>query len=335
MTGQTPRIVFRFTHTEVAKMEEVLRDLNAMPKRPVIQGLTDDFNSSPDRSGDGKVPVQYNQVRNWFQNRRSAQSQRTRGAPPPQHKMMMLPTVTGIYSGNGSSDNGQVQFEAKSASNGEWYDVAAFLSHRFTETKDPEVQVRFSWLGPEEDEWVDVCKCVRPRSLQCVALLPGDLILCSKGGKEQAAYFDAHVLEVQRRRHDVRGCRCRFLVCNDHDHSEEIIPLTKVCRRRKSDNMHQTLHARSAAASADAQKAQKMHKITDENTDKVTGVPNPIPRVEEGPSDKQASDPLPAAPTSTHNNSVADVERGDAEAAPNANGEAENEAHGDKVNFGA
>lgn len=39
-------------------------------------------------------------------------------------------------------------------------------------------------------------------------------------GKEQALYFDAHVLDVQRRRHDIRGCRCRFLVRYDHDQSE-------------------------------------------------------------------------------------------------------------------
>lgn len=39
-------------------------------------------------------------------------------------------------------------------------------------------------------------------------------------GKEQALYFDAHVLDAQRRRHDVRGCRCRFLVRYDHDQSE-------------------------------------------------------------------------------------------------------------------
>ncbi|KAF7092405.1 hypothetical protein CFC21_094895 [Triticum aestivum] len=264
MTGQAPSLVFRFTDTEVAKMEEVLRDLNAMPKHPVIQGLTDDFNVSPDRSGDGKVPVQYNQVRNWFQNRRSAQSR----------KMMVPPVaeehhpVAGSYSGNSSSDGGHVQFEAKSARNGAWYDVAAFLSHRLTGTKDPEVLVRFTWLGPEEDEWVDVCKCVRLRSLRCVAVLPGDLIMCFKEGKEQARYFDAHVLQVQRRRHDVRGCRCRFLVCYDHDHSKEFVPLSKVCRR----SVHQ--------------RAQEPPEMMDVNTDKVTGGGVPIPPDQGGPSDK-------------------------------------------------
>ncbi|VAI63969.1 unnamed protein product [Triticum turgidum subsp. durum] len=292
MTGEPPRLVFRFTHAEVAKMEEVLNEIDAMPKRPVIQGLIDHFNASPDRSGNGKVPVQYNQVRNWFHNRRSAQSQRAR-------KMMLTPVdeehhpVAGSYFGNISSDGGQVQFEAKSARNGAWYDVAAFLSHRFTETRDPEVLVRFTWFVPEEDEWVDVQKCVRLRSLQCVAVLPGDLILCFKEGK--ARYFDAQILQVQRRRHDVRGCRCRFLVCYDHDHSEECVSLSKVCRRP----MHQN--------------SQKPHKMMSVNTDTALA-------------------PLLDAPTSSCSYSVADVEMGDTEAAPNS--EAANGAHDDKMNLG-
>ncbi|KAL2944486.1 Protein SAWADEE HOMEODOMAIN -like protein 2 [Bienertia sinuspersici] len=91
-----------------------------------------------------------------------------------------------------------------------------------------EVLVRFSGFGPEEDEWVNIRKHVRQRSLpcessECVAVLPGDLILCFQEGKEQALYFDAHVLDAQRRRHDVRGCRCRFLVRYDHDQTEDIL----------------------------------------------------------------------------------------------------------------
>uniref|UniRef100_A0A453Q856 SAWADEE domain-containing protein n=1 Tax=Aegilops tauschii subsp. strangulata TaxID=200361 RepID=A0A453Q856_AEGTS len=262
-------------------------------------------------SGDGKVPVQYNQVRNWFQNRST--------------RMMMMPPVAEehhpvavSYSGNIPSDGGQVLFEAKSTRNGTWHDVAAFLSHRFTETKHPEVLVRFTWLGPEEDEWVDVQKCVRLRSLQCVVVLPGDLVLCFKEGKEQAQYFDAHVLQVQRRTHDVRGCRCRFLVCYDHDCSEEFLPLSKVCRRPETDHMHQI--------------SQKPHKIMDVNTDKVTRDGVPIPPDEGEASDKPVA-PLLDAPTSTRSNSVAHVEMEDAEAAPND--EAANEAHGNKMNVGA
>lgn len=50
-----------------------------------------------------------------------------------------------------------------------------------------EVQVRFAGFGPEEDEWVNIKKHVRQRSLpceasECVAVLPGDLILCFQVG---------------------------------------------------------------------------------------------------------------------------------------------------------
>ena len=39
-------------------------------------------------------------------------------------------------------------------------------------------------------------------------------------GNEEALHFDAHVLEVQRKQHDIRGCRCIFLVEYDHDRSQ-------------------------------------------------------------------------------------------------------------------
>lgn len=50
-------------------------------------------------------------------------------------------------------------------------------------------------------------------------------------GKDQALYFDAHVLDAQRRRHDVRGCRCRFLVRYDHDESEVRVYLIQLAKK--------------------------------------------------------------------------------------------------------
>lgn len=38
--------------------------------------------------------------------------------------------------------------------------------------------------------------------------------------QEQARYYDAHVLEIQRRWHDIRGCRCLFLIRYAHDNTE-------------------------------------------------------------------------------------------------------------------
>lgn len=50
-----------------------------------------------------------------------------------------------------------------------------------------EVLVRFAGFGPEEDEWINIRKHVRPRSLpcessECVVVIPGDLILCFQVG---------------------------------------------------------------------------------------------------------------------------------------------------------
>ncbi|XVE50167.1 hypothetical protein DITRI_Ditri01bG0140300 [Diplodiscus trichospermus] len=166
-----------------------------------------------------------------------------------------------------------MEFEAKSSRDGAWYDVATFLAHRYLDTGDPEVQVRFAGFGPEEDEWVNIRKHVRQRSLpceasECVAVLPGDLILCFQEGKDQALYFDAHVLDAQRRRHDVRGCRCRFLVRYDHDQSEEIVPLRKVCRRPETDYRLQQLHASNNSTVSDQPKTST--DLSTASTPKVT-----------------------------------------------------------------
>ncbi|KAK7244223.1 hypothetical protein RIF29_39042 [Crotalaria pallida] len=254
---------FRFTPAEVAEMEAILHaHSNALPANDVLTALAEKFSESADRKG--KIAVQMKQVWNWFQNKRyaiRAKTSKTLGkldiTPMPRDasvpvKNMAQPAgaLVSTASGKATSENSSMEFEAKSLRDGAWYDVTTFLSHRYLETRDPEVLVRFAGFGPAEDEWINVRKNVRPRSLpcessECVIVLPGDLILCFQEGKEQALYFDAHVLDAQRRRHDVRGCRCRFLVRYDHDQSEEIVPLRKICRRPETDyRLHQfnTVH---------------------------------------------------------------------------------------------
>ncbi|KAG4968278.1 hypothetical protein AAZX31_12G145800 [Glycine max] len=272
---------FRFTQPEVAEMEAILQEHNnAMPSRDVLTTLAEKFSESQDRKG--KIAVQMKQVWNWFQNKRyaiRAKSSKTPGklniTPMPRddynstpiRSMPQQPTAAPIPAASATvptavkatPENSVLEFEAKSGRDGAWYDVATFLSHRYLETSDPEVLVRFAGFGPEEDEWINIRKHVRPRSLpcessECVVVIPGDLILCFQEGKEQALYFDAHVLDAQRRRHDVRGCRCRFLVRYDHDQSEEIVPLRKICRRPETDYRLQQLHAVNEAAPMDQQK---------------------------------------------------------------------------------
>ncbi|CAI5534341.1 unnamed protein product, partial [Closterium sp. Naga37s-1] len=120
------------------------------------------------------------------------------------------------------------------------YDVASLLAHWKTESGEEQVLVRFFGFADEEDEWVSARLSVRPRSLpcegsECVAVLPGDVVLCFQEASDQALYFDADVRDVQRRRHDVRGCRCRFWVRYRHDNTEEVVPLRKICRRPETE----------------------------------------------------------------------------------------------------
>ncbi|ONM21520.1 Protein SAWADEE HOMEODOMAIN HOMOLOG 2 [Zea mays] len=250
----------------------------------------------------------------------------------PANEQLVLPAILVNQCWKNPVESVSVEFEAKSARDGAWYDVAAFLSHRLFESGDPEVRVRFSGFGAEEDEWINVRKCVRQRSLpceatECVAVLPGDLILCFQEGKDQALYYDAHVLDAQRRRHDVRGCRCRFLVRYDHDSSEEIVPLRKVCRRPETDYRLQILHAaRAAATNADVhtppkevkvelastdkspaeQKPHKQHKMMDVNTDEVTMVST----LEQDETPGKTVAPVPSATAETRNSSSDTVMKG-------------------------
>ncbi|KAL3652589.1 hypothetical protein CASFOL_002270 [Castilleja foliolosa] len=274
---------FRFNAAEVGEMEAILLAHNCVvPARETVEALSQRFSATGERAG--KVEVSFKQVLNWFQNRRYAIRAKAakmpvpgetsiypmphnghaavlnvHQAPQPQPQftpttMKSVPLVPHPHpapSGatqSATKETPIMEFEAKSSRDGAWYDVTYFLSYRSLETRDPEALVRFAGFGPEEDEWVNIRRHVRQRSLpcessECVAVLPGDLALCFQEGKEQALYFDAHVLDAQRRRHDVRGCRCRFLVRYDHDEAEEIVPLRKICRRPDTDYRMQQLSA--------------------------------------------------------------------------------------------
>lgn len=243
--GRTPMSggsAFRFLPSEVADMEKALdASAGATPARSIVEGLAEKFTS--ERNG---REVQWKQVWNWFQNRRHAQKAKIDKlkagvsvveTPPPAPRPVA--PVAGSSAVKKTIDV-PMDFEAKSARDGAWYDVSAFIARRDSASGEPEVKVRFAGFGSEEDEWVNIASAVRQRSLpcettECVAVLPGDLILCFQEGSEQALYFDADILDVQRRRHDVRGCRCRFWVRYRHDQTEEVVPLRKVCRRPETE----------------------------------------------------------------------------------------------------
>ncbi|GMY13114.1 protein sawadee homeodomain like 1 [Fagus crenata] len=124
------------------------------------------------------------------------------------------------------------------------YDVASFLTFRVLCTGELEVRVRFAGFGKEDDEWVNVKRGVRERSIplepsECHKVKVGDLVLCFQLSflftsmtyplerEDHAVYCDAYVVEIQRKLHDIRGCRCIFVVRYDHDNSE----LGRICSR--------------------------------------------------------------------------------------------------------
>ena len=41
----------------------------------------------------------------------------------------------------------------------------------------------------------------------------------SQEANKQALYYDACVVDVERRKHDIRGCRCKFVVQYEHSGS--------------------------------------------------------------------------------------------------------------------
>ncbi|KAM7250614.1 hypothetical protein ACFE04_022497 [Oxalis oulophora] len=228
------------------------------------KGIPEDSNSTPlTQAGSGPTGITHQPATGSLPIPRTAPIPAPVQVPTPIPAPVLvaapIPAPSVQPAGSATSENSPMEFEAKSARDGAWYDVQCFLAQKNFES-NPEVQVRFVGFGAEEDEWVNVRKNVRQRSLpceasECVAVLPGDLILCFQEGKDQALYYDAHVLDAQRRRHDVRGCRCRFLVRYDHDlaeqyGSEEIVPLRKVCRRPQTDYRLQQLHAMAKASAS-------------------------------------------------------------------------------------
>ncbi|KAL5205453.1 hypothetical protein ABZP36_033662 [Zizania latifolia] len=131
-----------------------------------------------------------------------------------------------------------MEFEARSSKDFAWYDVATFLAYRKTSSGEFEVRVRFEGFGAEEDEWINVRKAIRLQSIplessQCRHIREGDLVLCFMERNDDALHFDAHVLEIQRKQHDIRGCRCVFLVRYDHDGTQERVNLRRLSRRPK------------------------------------------------------------------------------------------------------
>ncbi|KAF7817102.1 protein SAWADEE HOMEODOMAIN-like protein 1-like [Senna tora] len=206
-----------FTNAEIEKMEKVIKELGEQSQgREFCQKLAISFNRSSGRAG--KPVIKWTEIQSWLQ---------TRFQDLPKVPKDELIHPKGLESNEGEiiRDPSELEFEARSSKDGAWYDVEKFLAHRFLSTGEAEVRVRFVGFGAEEDEWVDIKNAVRERSVplentECSNLKMGDPVLCFQERRDQAIYYDAHILEIQRRMHDIRGCRCLFLIRYDHDNSE-------------------------------------------------------------------------------------------------------------------
>ncbi|XP_028798276.1 protein SAWADEE HOMEODOMAIN HOMOLOG 1 [Neltuma alba] len=223
-------VFFGFTNAEIEKMEKALQEAGEESLgKEFCQRLTKSFNRSSGRAG--KPVIKWTEIQSWFQTR-------LQGSPEvPKNEFTR---TKGLESKEGGiRDPLELEFEARSSKDGAWYDVEKFIAHRFLSTGEAEVRVRFIGFGAEEDEWVNIKNAVRERSVplentECSNLKVGDLVLCFQERRDQAIYYDARILEIQRKIHDIRGCRCLFLIRYDHDNSEDRVRLRRLCRRPKS-----------------------------------------------------------------------------------------------------
>ncbi|XP_062193216.1 protein SAWADEE HOMEODOMAIN HOMOLOG 2-like [Phragmites australis] len=267
----------RFSPSEIARMEKLAADRKERVfDGNFCQMLAGEFNRSAGRAG--SRALQATQVQEWFLNKFPAATTKPTCLPTASQEKALASEVNvsvseekaaaseekaaasegKLLAPDTSISNNEdevshdfpietrdkvpeleeLEFEAKSAKDSAWYDIAIFLAHRRNKLGEVEVRVRYEGFGADEDEWVNVKKSIRQRSIplessQCRNIVEGDLVLCFREGNEEALHFDAHVLEIQRKQHDIRGCRCVFLVEYDHDQVQERVSLRRLSRRPK------------------------------------------------------------------------------------------------------
>ncbi|XP_051119217.1 protein SAWADEE HOMEODOMAIN HOMOLOG 1-like [Andrographis paniculata] len=233
-----------FTNAEVQKMEQMLNESKVrLLDVDFYKELARRFNRSSSRAG--KPRLKWTEIQSWFQtNQQSCSSrgplfdaaEKSHLAPGALSQKETTGNPKMPEDGKNQNMLKKLEFEARSSQDGAWYDVDAFLSHRVLSSGETEVYVRYLGFGAEEDEWVNVKTDVRERSValehyECQKVKVGDQILCFQERQDQARYYDAHVIEIRRRLHDIRGCRCLFLIKYDHDNTQDRVPLTRLCCR--------------------------------------------------------------------------------------------------------
>ncbi|PIN02642.1 hypothetical protein CDL12_24844 [Handroanthus impetiginosus] len=231
-----------FTLAEIIEMENLYKKMREKPiAEELFQELSAKFNCSTHRVG--KSLIRWEQVKRWFQNKQTNLTAKVNpssaygGAVVPKaavvKKRVRVPTIS---SSEAAAVLPNLIFEARSAKDYAWFDVASFLTYRVLSSGELVVRVRFAGFNKEEDEWVSVKRAVRERSIplehsECDRVNVGDLVLCYREAEDDALYCDAHVLEIERKSHDSNDCTCIFVVRYDHDSFEEKVRLNKLCCR--------------------------------------------------------------------------------------------------------
>lgn len=249
------KVISGFMDAEIEKLERLFTEYGEQSlDRVFCLRVAQSFSRSAGRAG--KPLVKWAQVQNWFHNRQKMSPVKVTPPSSQQKEIIPSPDVSKNLAAHADASNqekanqtnqvpkegvkvpdlSELEFEARSSRDGAWYDVERFLTHRFVSSGEAEVRVRFVGFGPEEDEWVNVKNGVRERSIplenwECQNVNVGDCMLCLQERKDQAIYYDAHVLVIQHKMHDIRGCRCIFLIQYDHDKTEEKVRLRRLCRR--------------------------------------------------------------------------------------------------------
>ncbi|XP_039025915.1 protein SAWADEE HOMEODOMAIN HOMOLOG 1-like [Hibiscus syriacus] len=231
-----------FTLAEVLQMENNYKAKgNETLNEEFCKKLATNFSSSSTRLG--KSTVTWQQVQHFFREKQlEKQSEQDSSA-------LAIELFVDLSDANSSKplefmqrrkgtaeDLKELSFEARSSKDYAWYDVETFLNYRVLYNGELEVRVRFSGFDKAEDEWVNVETAVRERSIplepsECDLVKIGDLVLCYLDREYYQLYCDAHVMDVRRQTHDAKSCTCVFVVCYDHDYSEENVSLERLCRR--------------------------------------------------------------------------------------------------------
>ncbi|CAI9114206.1 OLC1v1014870C1 [Oldenlandia corymbosa var. corymbosa] len=262
-----------FTLAEVMEMESLYRrKMGGKPlKSEFFQELSDKFNNSVHRCG--KPLIEWEQVAYWFQDRGKRDLKAEFLSMHRNVKKSNVPTNMLIDKSATDSaltirEEVKLQFpdagldlaiqtyykprdvvaaelsgllyEAKSARDLAWYDVASFLNYRIVHSGELEVRVRFAGFDKDHDEWVNVKRGVRERSIpledsECEKVKVGDLVLCYRETEDLAVYRDARVIDIKRKLHDeTEGCTCMFGVRFDFDFFEDQVRIKRLCGRPSS-----------------------------------------------------------------------------------------------------